>query len=396
MRSLAPRARLGPISRFGPALFIAAEMFACEASAVRYETEWTEPEPCVDRPDEHRYCIGSNAPVLGVRPGDGSDEIVVMSSGRTTRYHWDGLQTVSSPPVLHGSSRISDETRVLTCDVDGNGVHDLVLSRLDAEPEVLVWGDGTAEHPTGAVATVGDARLQGARCEDVDGDGRADLVGFSEQNVLAIWPGTASGFDLPGVSIPVDLQDASFFFQRAVAVDLNGDDRTEVVYGRLGGDRLTINTLDPASASAAFIGAIDLPRDSLHRIEAFDLDGGAPEVIVGGEDAEGGWLVVASVGDDGSVLALLELETAEAPRRIRPFDRDQDGDEEMLVVGSEVDGVYVVDLVDGELVVVASFDAPSLDAVPVHFFGTAQWDLAVSLAGEGVLQVFTGALTPAD
>jgi hypothetical protein len=103
-------------------------------------------------------------------------------------------------------------------DVDGDGLDDLVLG--SAPPRYkLGFGDGSFGPLSGSAQDVG---AEPALVHDLDGDGKAEIVGNAYSDGWSVWRSTASE---PSLDLQVDLELTMLF----AGGDVDGDGRGDLV-----------------------------------------------------------------------------------------------------------------------------------------------------------------------
>ena len=183
-------------------------------------------------------------------------------------------------PVSVGGS---GGTAAALCDITGDGSPDLVTA-LGASAQIrvvpntssagsIVWGADTV-HPSAAAGGLA------VGCADLDGDGRTDV--FLVHRALGQWEALrnttagavsfAAGVPLAVGSGPVD----------SLAVDLDGDGRTDIVTADRDGNRLSIlaNSSSPGSLSFSTSSIATTARPAFVGRGDFDGDGRPDLVIV--------------------------------------------------------------------------------------------------------------------
>jgi tetratricopeptide (TPR) repeat protein len=244
---------------------------------------------------------GNWAPVA-VAPAD-----LPAKSGLSLKFtEWTSLGPESE--ALAGGDAL--HTGIAALDIDDDRDIDLVLSAL-GRPPMLVLNDRLGRFRLEPLKDLAESNVIGLLTMDVDGDGRADLVGIGPEIRSAVWrsvrkPSSShpSGFGLEFWS--TDARN----WQSALVADLDLDGRFDLLglssgatgsgvpeFARNEGNRFTSDplTLGPGSASRiAGIGQADLKANPLPEL-VLRHDGEPPRLATGLENGNR-WLALDFAG----------------------------------------------------------------------------------------------------
>jgi FG-GAP-like repeat len=221
-------------------------------------------------------------------------------------------------------------------DVDGDGDTDLLRgygSGTGWAPELLL-NDGAGTFTT-AAGHVPPADTQFVTFGDVDGDGDLDAVGVRSPGPF-VYLNDGAGFftDATGTNLPASLPAAG----TVVALgDVDSDGDLDALYGRIGQNRLLLNT-----GSGSFVDATaQLPSiaDTTFDLALADLDGdGDLDAVVGNKSHQGSLMVPSYVLlNSGSGLFTGPFFLSGALQHLTDvvvFDADLDLDLDVLLVGN--------------------------------------------------------------
>ena len=183
-------------------------------------------------PTSSTHFSQASIPVLADFNGDGNLDFLTGNGGAPHLYYGRGDGTLIAPSTVIASAGSSQSTpsTVVSFDVNGDGIADLVTPVLNGVAVQFGHGDGTfdqqAQVPvTGDASLIAAAKLAGYAVGDINGDGRLDLVK----------PTSANGTT---VSVLRNNGDGSFFFTvvqvgpspvSAALADLNGDGKLDLI-----------------------------------------------------------------------------------------------------------------------------------------------------------------------
>jgi len=246
-----------------------------------------------------------------------------------------------SPLVVHS---LPHPHTVAGCDVDGDGILDLVVDSWGEKRLTLLRGDGKGGFRTpGEPIEVGRKPYRNLMAADLDGDGRCDLVSPSYDTgfVTVLFGDGHGGFR---AAPPVAAGPAPF----TVAVaDLDGDGRLDLAFSNYSG-QLT----DPSDDAITFLlgdgkGAFRAgPRLPTGRgpfqIAAGDVNGdGAADVATANHGSSD--LTVAFGGSGGlSPSRVARVPVPEKPDRVMLVDVNGDRRADAVVASSEGHAVFVL------------------------------------------------------
>jgi hypothetical protein len=135
----------------------------------------------------------------------------------------DGTFKASALKVTSGKA-----TAIVAGDFNKDGKHDLALAGVDGKSNqtqvTLLIGDGTGKFTVRPAQSVGMLPVANLTAGDLDGDGAADLVSFSDTKVYAVLN------DGTGKLLPAVQQDNPLLAGMPAAIgDLDGDGRADLI-----------------------------------------------------------------------------------------------------------------------------------------------------------------------
>ena len=282
---------------------------AAEALAFLVDETHT-PTVCIYRLDEggdyYPYVIitGYGSAVASVDyadlNGDGAAELIIA---------WQGggdirLLTVHS---LGGNDRQDQQellsvdcTDFLVCDLDGNGVDDLLDIRLAGESSSVAMYTLTGEGPAASVTAPLSGRITGVRraASGLLSDGTPALFVESElgQEGLVTDVFTAPGGELFNITMTPLRRSNTLRPDGIFSADMDGDQSPDVPVGD-GGDRLTWYSLDPSGAMTPTLSTYYNAEDGWYLVLTGPLTG---DVLMERHYIDGGSSVMFTVMSDGT------------------------------------------------------------------------------------------------
>jgi len=167
--------------------------------------------------------------------------LAAPAAGQTVAAGWKLIQAPS--PALELPNTGTQQTSATVFDIDGDGIHDFVITERTAAPGVV----GYLRQPAGWRRIVIDASKTlieaGATFEDVDGDGDADFVAGGEGRSNEVWwwenPGKLSGYNAPWMRRTIKASGANKHHD-LMFLDADGDGARELIFWNQGGRRLML------------------------------------------------------------------------------------------------------------------------------------------------------------
>ncbi len=227
----------------------------------------------------------------------------------------------------------SRATTLALCELDGDGVPDLVLGGEVDEHGVMVLrgrGDGSFAAPA-SVGGVG--RVRSVACQDLDGDGRTDLVLGRDTKAFSVLPGAAGGTF--GIARSTGEADGIDSVAEAVGLgDFDEDGRPDVAVSQASGGFALyrggeVGDWQYTLADRLHRGASALGSRELQVVE-FDGDGHL-DLLVLNPSARN--LGVFRGRGDGSFEELELAHLGPNPAKLRLADLDGDGRQDFCALG---------------------------------------------------------------
>jgi hypothetical protein len=208
----------------------------------------------------------------------------------------------------------------VVADFDGNGLPDIAAETACGISLLLQGSDGSF------VAAPSLAPARDLRAADVDGDGRTDLIGFSDITSIRFWRQQAGGGLAAPIEIPTGLSLSVGFAGHLTLADLDGNGRVDIVFATTVGDytRQQIVVLRQQLDGSFVSGGVVAARVS--RLAVGDMnDDGRPDVVVAEGSNGNGVVGVLAQAADGSFGAPVYTAIADSPAQLALIDIDRDG-----------------------------------------------------------------------
>lgn len=342
-----------PASTYTILLFL---VVACaEGNPVYVANDATLPDPCEDDPDASRRCLPTLPSFVLVDDADrdaDQDIFVLSQSDRITAASNGGNGEVSTVSFRSGIDPSDTDDRVLLCDVDDDGLRDILYNPphpLVADTLWLQSADSTAWTLQRGL----ERRLAATTCVDIDADGRDDLVGLASGNVVAAFGGTGAAFD-EVVEQTVVLPESLAAPRHAVFADVSDDAVPDLLV--IPDDAVHLLVMRGAPQLAVYGGPTEhaTELDAVATLAAADADGDqlADVLLAGTASGVSVVRVLASRPEDnGSVdfEGFAAVEIGIVAERLDTADFDGDGMPEILATAIAGDRAFVIDIIEPEV-----------------------------------------------
>jgi hypothetical protein len=328
---------------------------------------------------------------VGDFDGDGADDAVLFCSGVPTIYDKYGFRAVAGQPTIQPIAQVaatlwgSYGSRAAACDLDDDGVDELIVSRGQSvgnalHPTMEVVADVFGAAPTTAASFVNGPKL--LLTFDADGDGDRDVLAVRGGRTPRLFYDAAVGglYEARGDLNFEALEGFAPGRQETILGDFDGDgdvDAARPIASNCTGGPFAILDNDGrgrfAPSTIPFLCVASVPADSV----ASDFDGdGRVDIVRASEPAAssppsttvvhhrsvpGGWIDATLGVEAGSVRSILA------------FDAGQDGDEDVLVAMSSPGALVLYENVDG-----------AFQRTAIHSGGQLTEARVADLTGDGV------------
>jgi hypothetical protein len=352
--------------------------------------------------------------------GDGRADIVAFSyTGETYVAFGQADGTFASPHLAANNTLVpaqdwsnDNNTPRLLADFDGDGHIDVIGFGVDTGYVAYGKADGTFgtlpgyfgySHPVISGSDYTEQNLSPRLIGDVNGDGRADVVGFrnnlTESGVYVHLSHYSGTYQSPLLALPFEftLQQGwtSQIATPRLLADINGDGRADIVAFHAAGVKAALGQADGTFSSVydalsnEFNASKGWSDQAIHHRQLADINGDGRHDIVGVR-ADGLYVSLAqSDGTFGSVLKLAGSDFIQAWDWTNfdssPFyfdDIDGDGDDDFIGFGAN--RVFVSKA--GSIVIPSSFSDDYVD----HLLGSNEADQLDGLGGNDLIQGFAG------
>lgn len=310
-------------------------------------------------------------------PCERSDDVRVFTNNGGGLY--PGGFAVKKPASMNGPS--PNEAG----DFDNDSDIDVVVTNVESDKVIVMYGDGAGGFPTNAPLSAGATQIRGVGVLDLNGDGWDDIVTAGRiSNVTSIFLNNGDGT----FAARVDYE-AGVANETSIAVaDANNDGIMDVFLGNYGSPRnvtvllgngngaLVAQTPVPTTGQPWMLAVGDLDRDgnvdvfsanssgngiAIHRgngagglaaaatlatgdfplaIDAGDLDGDGDLEVVSSDYASGTWTIWENNGS-GTFVSPRTLFASSAGSCATLHDRDNDGDLDFTGIDEVDDWIYL-------------------------------------------------------
>ncbi len=188
-------------------------------------------EPVVFRPGP-----AADAAFVDVTGVGGPDQIILHRSGVSTALEVSGIFSAATSPAFIPleTSPIGSGARLATCDIDGDGLRDIIVTDSQRAFVVRSLGGGLFAEP--AALETGPARsLRSLDCADLNNDGFPEIIvgGFSQNPNASLFGSSVMVYMNDGAgafATPIAVQ-ARQFIRDLKAHDIDGDGARDLVLG---------------------------------------------------------------------------------------------------------------------------------------------------------------------
>ncbi len=291
--------------------------------------------------------------LTGSVDGDETEEVLVVGRDGQGAYHmvtvdFQGARKGDTQILQTGYSRIDD---LMAVDTTGTGTADLALLARNTNnaielnvikdhtvtTSVLIFGNGyTGDASIFRLDINGDGSQEiGAVCRNAQSDSFRLLVLSGDGQVMMkrnLFPGKFES-------------EASFS-----AADIDGDGKDEITaVGRMiGTGSHVIQVIDDDGKQLMARSVLDPSFNSQNASVLADVNGdGKLDFVVAGKDGVSGTAAYQVLGSDGSLMGGGVVFNTPANPALASSDVDEDGEEEILIMGEFEDGAYGLELRKG-------------------------------------------------
>ncbi|MEA2741661.1 MAG: large repetitive protein, partial [Acetobacteraceae bacterium] len=275
----------------------------------------------------------SNSYVLGDVNGDGKSDVIATSYVSTVGYFANiylntGTGTFSTPTAVSVSS-----SQISAADLNGDGKADLVGQSGNTLNVMLNDGTGKFAAPT-AYTIVGGSYSVAPLLVDLNGDGRADIVttGSSLINSVLVYSVSVLTNDGTGKFIPGTSRALSSDVSRIASADVNGDGKADIIVigGTAGNNLVTVLLGDGAGGFAP--AAVTSLGATLPGISFGDVNGdGRADLVLQGND---GSISLMTSDGSGKFLSPVTYGNVSSGGSVTIADVNNDGKLDILADGA--------------------------------------------------------------
>jgi hypothetical protein len=340
---------------------------ACgEDGPARYDVD----PPCAASDELSDLLCGS--PVVVVAAASTRDHVRQLAGDAYGRLYVVERGDDGAEPTVVESRSVNESFGplwpVLTCDVDGNGIDEILVMKEGESAGTILWDGRLWNEEERRAIRIPSDELWRIGCGDLDGDGAADLWGFSTiGRDLQIHRGSLQGFDDRPTLVSLGRSLTGPLMTAAITRRPGCGGSAMMAVAEIGATSVTLVDLDVGAQQAAGLGSLSLAA-KLRNVYIQARGEGAAVVLAQLIDTEADNQPLVSIFESAACdEPFLEVATISFSRvrRVNPASRGDEAVAEWVIVGDETDGVQLIAIEDGSAEVVRRWDIAAIDAMVV-------------------------------